>query len=64
VKFGLCPAPYSAAYFERAKATLSEQMKSLRGRPADKAILAIPAVKIVREAVELAARQTDVDRNR
>jgi len=38
-------------------------MKSLRSRPADKAILAIPAGKTVREAVELAARQTDVDRN-
>jgi len=39
-------------------------MKSLRSRPADKAILAIPADKIVREAVELAAHQNDVGRNR
>jgi len=64
VQFGLCPASYTAGYFGRAKATLSEQMKSLRSRPADKAILAIPADKIVREAVELAAHQNDVGRNR
>ncbi|MFG6417211.1 hypothetical protein ACG02S_25270 [Roseateles sp. DC23W] len=55
VQMGLCPASYAASYFGRARATLSEQMKSLRSRLADRAILAIPADRIVREAVDLMA---------
>ena len=62
VQHRLCPASYAARYFRRAKATLSEQMSAIRNRAADKAILAIPADRIVREAVALAAERLDVDR--
>jgi hypothetical protein len=37
-------------------------MSAIRNRPADNAILAIPADRIVREAVALAAERLDVDR--
>lgn len=57
VQIRLCPASYAARYFRRAKATLSEQMSAARSRPADKAILAVSAGKIVREAVALVAEQ-------
>lgn len=57
VQLGLCPASYVASYFRRAKATLSEQMSAIRTRPADKAILAVPADRIVREVVSLMAQR-------
>lgn len=57
VQFGLCPASYVAHYFRRARATLSEQMSAARNRPADRAILAITAERIVREAVALATER-------
>ncbi|MCE4558025.1 hypothetical protein [Pelomonas cellulosilytica] len=55
VQSDLCPASAVARHFGRAKATLSEQMGAIRCRPADRAILAIPMDKIVREAVALLA---------
>lgn len=62
VQLRLCPGSYAARHFRRAKATLSEQMSRIRNRPADKTVLAIPADRIVSEAVALAAERLDVDR--
>lgn len=54
VRCGLCSASSVARHFGRAKATLSERMKTARQRPADQSILTIPMDKIVREAIALA----------
>lgn len=57
VRSGLCSAAFVARRFNRARATLSEQMAACRRRPADRLILEIPISRVVREAIDL-ARQT------
>lgn len=54
VNLGLCSAATVARHFGRSRATLSEQMTRSSTRAADRAILAIPAERIVSEAIELA----------
>lgn len=46
---GLCSAASVARHFDRAKSTLSEQMKASRERPVDCAILATPLRRILEE---------------
>lgn len=53
VGFRLCSAASVARHFQRAKATLSEQMTACRMRPADRQILATPVDRIVEEALAL-----------
>ncbi len=53
VQAKLCPAAFVARYFQRAKATLCEQMAASRARPADQHLLATPPLQILREAVAL-----------
>jgi hypothetical protein len=55
-RLGLCSAASVARHFNRAKATLSEQMAACRRRPADQAIFGTPVTRIVDEAVALAVR--------
>ena len=55
VTHGLCSAALVARYFERAKATLSEQMAACRERPADRLILSTPLRRILEEAAALQA---------
>ncbi|MES2956715.1 MAG: hypothetical protein V4792_00935 [Pseudomonadota bacterium] len=50
---GLCSAAAVARYFERAKATLSEQMAARRASPVDRQILATPVERIIEEATAL-----------
>lgn len=50
---GLCSASSVARYYGRAKATLSEQVKACRSRPADRAILAVPLMRVVDESLAL-----------
>ncbi|HEY1129941.1 MAG TPA: hypothetical protein VGF12_11090 [Roseateles sp.] len=57
VQCRLCSAASVARHFGRAKATLSERMAAIRESPADRAILATPMDKIVREAVELSGQR-------
>lgn len=52
----LCSAASVARYFNRAKATLSEQMSASRQRPADQQILGTPIGRIVEEAIALAPK--------
>jgi len=49
----LCSAASVARYFDRAKGTLSEQMKACRSRPADRLILATPLPRILEEYAAL-----------
>jgi hypothetical protein len=57
VQIGLCSAGAVARHFNRAKATLSEQMAASRKRPIDRQILSTPSSRIVEEAVALAVRR-------
>lgn len=52
----LCPAASVARHFQRAKATLSEQMTACRQRPDDRQILGTPKSRIVDEAIALWSR--------
>lgn len=56
VDIALCPAASVARYFDRAKATLSEQMTACRKRAVDQAILKTPMSRVAEEAAALAAR--------
>jgi len=49
----LCSAAAVARHFGRSKATLSERMASTRSDPKDQAILGLPLMRIVDEAIEL-----------
>ena len=49
----LCPAAAVARHFDRAKATLCEQMAACRRRSADRAILATPLSRILDEIASL-----------
>ena len=53
---GLCPAASVARHFQRAKATLSEQMQACRHRPEDRQILSTPRNRLVDEAIALSMR--------
>lgn len=53
VAHGVCSAASVARHFERAKATLSEQMAACRRRPADRQILAVGVTRLVEEALAL-----------
>lgn len=55
VSHGLCSAAFVARHFERAKGTLSEQMKACRSRHADRLILATPLSRILEESAALRA---------
>jgi hypothetical protein len=54
--FALCPAASVARHFQRAKATLSEQMTACRQRSDDRQILGTPKSRIVEEAIALWSR--------
>jgi len=56
VDLGLCPAAEVARHFDRAKATLSEQMAASRARPEDQPILDVPLDRLVQEAISLSER--------
>lgn len=56
VDMALCPAASVARHFDRAKATLSEQMTACRKRPADQVILKTPMSRVADEAAALGAR--------
>jgi hypothetical protein len=53
VEHGLCSAATVARHFQRAKATLSEQMAACRASANDRQILSTPVQRIVEEAVAL-----------
>ena len=53
VQLDLCPAAAVARHFKRAKATLSERMAICRLQPQDRAILGVPAGRVVEEAIAL-----------
>lgn len=53
VTHGLCSAASVARHFERAKATLSEQMTACRARSADRLIIATPLRRILEESASL-----------
>jgi hypothetical protein len=53
VTHGLCSAASVARHFERAKATLSEQMTACRSRSADRLIIATPLRRILEESASL-----------
>lgn len=53
---GLCSAATVARHFERAKATLSEQMAARRASTEDRKIIATPVDRIIEEALALALR--------
>ncbi|WP_200956002.1 hypothetical protein [Pelomonas sp. Root1444] len=53
VTHGLCSAASVARHFERAKATLSEQMAACRSRSADRIIIATPLRRILEESASL-----------
>jgi REP element-mobilizing transposase RayT len=55
VSHRLCSAASVARHFDRAKGTLSEQMKACRSRPADRLILATPLPRILEESAALRA---------
>ncbi len=54
VDLGLCSAAAVARHFRRSRSTLSEQMRACRLRPADAALLGLPAGRLAEEAVALA----------
>jgi hypothetical protein len=56
---GLCSAATVARHFQRAKATLSEQMAARRASAADRQIIATPVDRIVEEALALRRVQAD-----
>ncbi|MFG6432958.1 hypothetical protein [Roseateles sp. LYH14W] len=56
VQSDMCSAAFVARHFNRAKATLSEQMAASRRRPQDQHILATPLLEILAEAVKLTGR--------
>jgi hypothetical protein len=56
VEHQLCSAAAVARHFGRAKATLSEQMKLSRARPADRQIVAMPVGRIIDEALALISK--------
>lgn len=56
VQSDLCSAAFVARHFNRAKATLSEQMAASRQRPQDQRILSTPLMEILNEAVKLRSR--------
>lgn len=56
IDIGLCSAASVARHFQRAKATLSEQMKACRRRPEIRQILETPRSRIVEEAIALRSR--------
>ena len=56
VSHRLCSAASVARHFDRAKATLSEQMKACRSRPADRLIIATPLGRILEESAALRTR--------
>lgn len=56
VDMALCPAASVARHFDRAKATLSEQMTACRNRPADQVILKTSMSRVADEAAALGAR--------
>jgi hypothetical protein len=56
---GLCPAASVARYFERAKATLSEQMAARRANAEDRQIIATPVERIIEEALALRSARTE-----
>ncbi|RZI56888.1 MAG: hypothetical protein EOP37_22405 [Rubrivivax sp.] len=56
VDHGLCPATTVARHFQRAKATLSEQMAGCRYRASDRALLATPLRRILDECASLAIK--------
>ena len=59
VQHRLCSAASVARYFQRAKATISEQMAACRARPADRVIVSTPLRRILEEATTLPVdRQT------
>lgn len=53
VNHKLCSAAAVARHFDRAKGTLSEQMKACRSRPEDRLILATPLSRIIEESAAL-----------
>lgn len=53
VSHRLCSAAAVARHFDRAKGTLSEQMKACRSRPVDRLILATPLPRILEEVAAL-----------
>jgi len=53
VSHRLCSAASVARHFDRAKGTLSEQMKACRSRPSDRLILATPLPRILEESAAL-----------
>lgn len=56
VQSDLCPAASVARYFDRARATLCEQMTASRGRPADRQLLGMPVQLILDELKKLSKR--------
>lgn len=57
VQCNLCSAAFVARHFQRAKATLSEQMAAARKRVEDQRILGTLMQDVLREAVELKVRE-------
>jgi phosphoribosylcarboxyaminoimidazole (NCAIR) mutase len=55
IEHSLCSAASVARFFGRAKATLSEQMKSSRARQQDAVIVAMPVARIIEDVVALGA---------
>lgn len=56
IEHRLCSAASDSRHYQRAKATLSEQMAACRSRPADRVIVATPLARILEEAALLRPR--------